>query len=61
MFIPRMLLRILFGKEGFNMIKMLWAIQIMKGKKTFADVPEKLKEGVKEILIDAGCEELVTE
>lgn len=43
------------------MIKMLWAIQIMKGKKTFVDVPEKLKEGVKEILIDAGCEELVTE
>lgn len=43
------------------MIKMLWGIQIMKGKKTFADVPEKLKEGVKEILIDAGCEELVTE
>ena len=43
------------------MIKMLWAIQIMKGKKTFDDVLEKLKEGVKEILIDAGCEELVTE
>lgn len=40
---------------------MLWAQQIMLGKKSFAQVPKLLKEKVKEILIDSGCEELVTE
>ena len=40
---------------------MLWAQQIMLGKKTYAQVPAKLKEQVKEILIDSGCEDLITE
>lgn len=52
---------ILFGKEGEVMMAMLWAQQIMLGKKTFADVPRLLKEKVKEILIDSGCEDLVIE
>lgn len=43
------------------MMAMLWAQQIMLGKKTFAQVPKLLKEKVKEILIDSGMEELVTE
>ena len=43
------------------MIAMLWAHRIMNGKKTFADVPRLLKERVKEILIESGVEELVTE
>ena len=43
------------------MMAMLWAQQIMLGKKSFAQVPKLLKEKVKEILIDSGCEELVTE
>ena len=43
------------------MMAMLWANQIMLGKKTYALVPRLLKEQVKEILIDAGYEELVTE
>lgn len=43
------------------MMAMLWAQQIMLGKKTFAQVPKLLKEKVKEILIDSGVEELVTE
>lgn len=43
------------------MMAMLWAQQIMLGKKIFAQVPAKLKEQVKELLIDSGCEELVTE
>ena len=43
------------------MMAMLWAQQIMLGKKTFAQVPKLLKEKVKEILVDSGCEELVTE
>ena len=43
------------------MMAMLWAQQIMLGKKSFAQVPKLLKEKVKEILIDSGMEELVTE
>lgn len=43
------------------MMAMLWAQQIMIGKKTYAQVPKLLKEKVKEILVDSGCEELVTE
>ena len=53
--------RILFGKEGETMMAMLWAQSIMLGKKTFAQVPRLLKEQVREILIDSGCEDLVTE
>ena len=43
------------------MMAMLWAQQIMLGKKSFAQVPKLLKEKVKEILSDSGMEELVTE
>ena len=42
------------------MMAMLWAQQIMLGKKTFAQVPRLLKEQGREILIDSGMEELVT-
>lgn len=53
--------KIFFGKEGEVMMAMLWSQQIILGKKTYAQVPRLLKEQVKEILIDSGCEELVTE
>lgn len=43
------------------MIAMLWANQIIIGKKTYAEVPRLLKTKVKELLIEAGCEDLVTE
>ncbi len=48
-------------KEGKEMMAMLWAQQIMLGKKTFNQVPRLLKDKVKEIIIDSGMEELVTE
>lgn len=51
---------IMSGKEE-DMMAMLWAQQIMLGKKTYAQVPRLLKDKVKEILIDSGCEDLVTE
>lgn len=47
--------------RGKEMIAMLWAQQIMLGKKEYKDVPRLLKEKVKEILIDSGFEELVTD
>lgn len=44
-------------KDDF-MMAMLWAQQIMLGKKKFEDVPRLLKESVKEILVDSGMGEL---
>ena len=53
-------LLVMSGKEE-GMMAMLWAQQIMLGKKTYAQVPRLLKDKVKEVLIDSGCEDLVTE
>ena len=39
---------------GKEMMAMLWAQQIMLGKKTFEQVPRLLKDKVKEILEDSG-------
>lgn len=44
-------------KDDF-MMAMLWAQQIMLGKKEFKDVPRLLKESVKEILVDSGMGDL---
>ena len=51
---------IMSGKEE-DMMAMLWAQQIMLGKKTYTQVPRLLKDKVKEVLTDSGCEDLVTE
>ena len=51
----------LYAGKDEDMMAMIWAQQIMLGKKTYAQVPRLLKDKVKEILIDSGCEELVTE
>lgn len=52
---------IFYGKEGEIMMAMLWAQQIILGKKTFAQVPKLLKDQVREILIDSGMEDLIVE
>ena len=46
---------------GKEMMAMLWAQQIMLGKKTYAEVPRLLKANVKEILEDSGMGELAKE
>ena len=48
-------------KEGWYMVAMLWANQIILGKKTYNEVPRLLKAKVKELLIEAGCGELIVE
>ena len=50
-------IKILFRKEVGEMA-VIYATLIIKGKKDFADVPERLKELVKEVLIDLDCGEL---
>lgn len=52
---------LLQNSGGKEMMAMLWAQQIMLEKKTYAQVPRRLKDKVKEILIDSGMEELVTD
>lgn len=39
----------------------IYVALIIKGKRTYASVPVKLKPQVKQILIDLGLEDLVTE
>lgn len=36
----------------------IYATLIIKGKKTFAQVPDLIKEQVRQVLIDLECEEL---
>ena len=52
---------LLQNNGGKEMMTMLWAQQIMLGKKTYEQVPRLLKDKVKEILEDSGMGELVTE
>ena len=51
------IIKILFRKDVESMA-VIYATLIIKGKKTFADVPEKIKDKVKEVLIDLDCPEL---
>ena len=39
----------------------IYVTLIIKGKKTFQDVPDKLKEQVRQILIDLDLEYLIVE
>lgn len=51
------IIKILFRKDVESMA-VIYATLIIKGKKTFADVPEKIKDKVKEVLIDLDLAEL---
>ncbi len=51
------IIKILFRKDVESMA-VIYATLIIKGKKTFADVPEKIKDKVKEVLINLDCPEL---
>lgn len=62
-----LLFRILFGKEAELMMAMLWAQQIMSAETIeeahalYNRVPRLLKEKVRKILMDSGCEDLIAE
>lgn len=58
----RIILYILLQNDGGKeMMAMLWAQQIMLGKKTYVQVPRLLKDKVKEILEDSGMGELAND
>lgn len=54
------ILKLIFGWE-VNDMAVVYATLIIKGKKTFAQVPDRLKEQVKEVLIDLDCEHLIAD
>ncbi len=51
------IIKILCRKDVGEMA-VVYATLIIKGKKNFADVPERIKEQVKAVLIDLECGEL---
>ena len=55
-----LLYKIIFKGEDL-MMAMLFASKIILGKATFDQVPRLLKEQVAEILVENGCQELITE
>lgn len=52
-----LIIKILFRKDVTEMA-VVYATLIIKGKKTFTDVPERIKEQVKQVLIYLDCPEL---
>ena len=52
---------LLQNNGGKEMMAMLWAQQIMLGKKTYGQVPRLLKDKVKEVLEDSGMGELAND
>lgn len=59
-----LIIRIIFlNKEEMIMLALLWAQAIINERPgyNYARVPRLLKEQVRQILIDSGFEELVTE
>ena len=51
------IIKILWGKDVIQMA-VVYATLIIKGKKTINDVPERIREQVKQILIDLDLPEL---
>ena len=45
-------------RKDVQIMAVIYATLIVKGKKTFADVPEKIKDKVKEVLVALDCHEL---
>ena len=56
----RLLLFLLLRKEVDTMA-VIYATLIVKGRKTFRQVPDKIKDQVRQVLVVLGCEELITE
>jgi len=48
----------LFGKVVKNDMAVIYATLIVKGVKNFNEVPDRIKDQVRQVLIDLDCEEL---
>ena len=56
----RLLLFLLLRKEVDTMA-VIYATLIVKGRKTFSQVPDKIKDQGRQVLIDLECEDLIVE
>ncbi len=45
-------------RKGVEEMAVIYATLIVKGKKTFTQVPEKIREQVRQVLVDLECPEL---
>lgn len=52
-----LIIKILFRKDVKDMA-VVYATLIVKGKKNFADVPDRIKAQVRDVLIDLDCADL---
>lgn len=52
---------ILLNRKEIESMAVIYVALIVKGKRTFASVPETIKPKVRELLIDLELEELITE
>ena len=55
------LLLIFMSRKEKESIAVIYATLIVKGKKTYKQVPDKIKPQVKQVLIDLECEDLIEE
>lgn len=51
----------LFGKVVKKDMAVIYATLIVKGVKTFSEVPAKIKDQVRQVLIDLDCDHLIEE
>ena len=55
------LLLIFMCRKDKEIMAVIYATLIVKGKKTYKQVPDKIKPQVKQVLIDLECEDLIEE
>lgn len=51
----------LFGKVVKKDMAVIYATLIIKGVKTFSEVPERIQNQVRQVLIDLDCDHLIEE
>jgi hypothetical protein len=52
---------LLFRKVVNNDMAVIYATLIVKGLKNFNEVPDRIKDQVRQVLIDIDCEHLIVE
>ena len=57
----RRLFILLFCRKEAEDVAVIYATLIIKGKKSFNQVPEKLQEQVRQVLTDLECEAFIKE
>lgn len=61
MMIPMIRLLLFLYRKDVNEMAVIYATLIVKGVKTFSEVPSTIKEQVRQVLIDLECEDLIVE